>query len=164
MDLTLHILDEERVVLANHIAGRVVFADEEKAIYAIFPRAVHGSTARTYCPLPDQLGEMSRGFGEPGWRFEVVLGALVAPAIHRRRHVPIPGREVFAIRAAGVLPLAVGGPGLGVGGEGSVPGQSGGVVLVAVEIGAVEEVGLERFWRWYTMSCLERRLLSGLAL
>ena len=50
-------------------------------------------------------------------------------------------REVFAVAlwAVGMGPCAVGGVGLCVRGERVVPGEEGRVVLVAVEVRAVED-------------------------
>lgn len=76
---------------------------------------------------------------------KVVLVPLVAPGLDAGRRVRIPLCQVLAVGAARVLELAVAllEVGAGEGGDGLVPRDGAGVVLVAVEVGAVEDGGCE---------------------
>lgn len=54
--------------------------------------------------LPDDLGEVARGFGKPGVRV-VVLADLVVPSVHGAR-VGVAQRQVLSVRAVGMRQCA----------------------------------------------------------
>ena len=86
---------------------------------------------------------MPRRLAEPASVPEIVPTALPAPRVDRVRHVRVALGEILARGAVRVVEVAFRGPGGGVGGEGGVPGQGGGVVVGAVGVGAVEDGGFE---------------------
>jgi hypothetical protein len=81
---------------------------------------------------------MARFFGESCDSGEVVYLSLMIPCIDYAGYVGITHGEVFACWSSRVAPLAVGGPRSGGIGEGGVPGQSSGIVLLTEAVRAVE--------------------------
>lgn len=81
---------------------------------------------------------MPRRFAKPSF-LEIIPPALVAPRVDGVSDVRVALGQVLPGAAVRVGELAFRGPGAGVGGEGGVPGEGGGVVLGAVGVGAVED-------------------------
>jgi hypothetical protein len=150
---TALLLDNLILELALDISPGPVLADKIPSLLT----AQLPPTSNSSGILPDKLGEVARLFGKLSV-VKVVLVALVTPRLDARSDVRITNGEVLAVGTARVLELAV----IEVVEvvcckllKGLVPLQRGSVVLLAVEIGAVQDGRCEG------LALLPLRLVGG---
>jgi len=99
--------------LPHHISRRPIFADHVPPLgisSLIVIGTIDPRTSDARCCLPHQLGEMTRSLPEPSMA-EIVFPTLVAPAVDGICDVLVIFRQVLAVRAVGMCPLAFLGPG-----------------------------------------------------